>query len=700
MFDKHTFRALLWGLTAFLIIMMIGNRLLPPPPATPPPGTQSPAEGVPPATGVGAPSGRPPSEPGQPQQGGESAAAPVPSHGFAVVDQALAEETVEIGSIPTDGDETGQQNEGDDLYSMRVVLSNVGASVQEVTLPDHLESLDGDEWYKLLEKVEIGNERPLRSLAVEKINIDDKDLILADKKWRVEREDTDEGQTVRFSLGVAKDGEPALRLVRQYTLPRRDEKGLLHDLKVDLTVKNVGQTSHRVIMVYGGGIGIRQIAIRIDGRAVDVGVKQDELVAGQRKTFADIDKVGPGGYEPLYTSDGNPGNRLTWAATANQYFTCTVAPLGRDGTDSPGYIGVVEARPANLTGAAPEVVALSFTTLTERIAPGAVLRYPADVYLGPKSSKSFKQVDRYVARNYFFQISKGYGFCTFVWLVDLMIMLLNGLHFVVRDYGIALIILVLVVRVLLHPITKKGQVNMVRMQKQMGSLGPKMEEIKKKYANDKARQQQETMKLYKDEGVNPMGQMFTCLPMMLQMPIWVALYMSLSNNVLMRHQPFWFTWIRDLTAPDALFSFTPFSLPLFGEITSFNLLPFILGGSMFLQQKLMPKPTPSPTQTKQQKDQAEMMQKMMPMMSIMMLFLFYKAPSGLTLYIMASTIFGTIEQYYIRKHVREQEAAGKFDKKTPREKSPKPRGGFLHKIQKMAEQAQQQQGKRRKPRRT
>jgi YidC/Oxa1 family membrane protein insertase len=220
------------------------------------------------------------------------------------------------------------------------------------------------------------------------------------------------------------------------------------------------------------------------------------------------------------------------------------------------------------------------------------------------------------------------------------------------------------------------------------------------------------MKLYREHGINPATQMLTCLPMMIQMPIWIALFFSLSNNIRMRHQPFHGTWIHDMTAPDALIGFSsPLHVPLFGwEIHAFNLLPILLGVFMYLQQKLQPKPKPNPNATDQQRQQQEMMQKMMPLMSVMMLILFYNAPSGLTLYIMSSSFFGMIEQHLIRRHIKRDEAAGTLHK-PPRAAvvaEPKPRHkppgkmSFIEKLQKMAEDAQKAQPKRpdkRKPRR-
>ena len=303
---------------------------------------------------------------------------------------------------------------------------------------------------------------------------------------------------------------------------------------------------------------------------------------------------------------------------------------------------------------------------------------------------------------------QGFGWCTFTFLVELMIWLLNGLFSIVRDFGVAIMIMVLIVRMLLHPITKKGQVNMVRMQQRMSELAPKIEEIKKKYANDKTRMNQEMMKL----NINPAGQLVTCLPMLIQMPIWIALYLSLQNNIQMRHEPFLFTWVNDLTAPDALYTFsTAMTVPLLGwKIPSLNLLPILVAVFMYTQQKLTPKPKPSPSMTDQQRQQQEMMQKMGPMMSIMMLVIFYKMPAGLNLYIMSSSLFGTIEQWRIRKHIREREEAGTLhkpragDDKGPDSGAKASRGphkpSFWERMQKMAGDAQKtQRTAKAKPRR-
>ncbi|HDY65139.1 MAG TPA: membrane protein insertase YidC, partial [Phycisphaerae bacterium] len=242
----------------------------------------------------------------------------------------------------------------------------------------------------------------------------------------------------------------------------------------------------------------------------------------------------------------------------------------------------------------------------------------------------------------------GCAWCTFSWLmVGLMWLLHFFSSFLFGNYGLAIILLVLIVRVLLHPLTKKSQISMAKMSKAMAALKPQMDKIKEKYANDKAAQQRETMKLYKEHG-NPMANMLGCLPMLLQMPIWIALYSGLNSEVALRHAAFLPFWITDLAAPDQLFSWKE---PLWLIGNSFNLLPILVAVGMFLQTKFNPamaSQSASPDQAQQQK----MMKYMMP---LMMLFIFFKAPSGLNLYIMASTMGGVLEQYFIRRHIREQE---------------------------------------------
>jgi len=446
------------------------------------------------------------------------------------------------------------------------------------------------------------------------------------------------------------------------------------------------------------------MASQHDDRVVDQGVARGAAaVVGARHAFSSVSTSTSGPISIFKLTPGEADARLSWAATANTYFTCTIAPIAPAGVPPNGAADLsavdLDGDPTTLGD-----VTLRFVTSALTLTGGQDVTLATAVYLGEKENAGFRDVPEYRDRNYYYQISQGFGYCTFNWLVELMVLLLDGLRYVVRDYGIAIIILVCIVRALLHPITKKGQVNMVRMQQRMGEFAPKMEEIKRRFGNDKTRQQQEIMQLYREHNINPASQFLTCIPMFIQLPVWAALYLSLSNNIRMRHEPFLFTWVHDLTAPDALYTFaSPITVPLVGwQLPSFNLLPILVTISMYVQTKLQPKPKPNPNMTAEQRAQQDSMQRMMPMMSVMMLFVFYHGPSGLNLYVMFSSLFGALEQWWIRKHIRELEASGRFLKgpaktagddatgKPGGTRPNKPGGGFFGKLQKMAEDAQKQ----------
>ncbi|MCH8241522.1 MAG: YidC/Oxa1 family insertase periplasmic-domain containing protein [Planctomycetes bacterium] len=696
--EKDTLRNLMMAFAVVLVAMWILPRLIPPPPkqAPRPDGAMTPST-------VGAPAGDGRTAPGRSAAGQPEAQAAEPGNGTALtVLEADEERQFSLGSAETNGvDEDSVESP----YRMRLLLSNVGASVESATMTDHAETIDKPDRYKLLGVFEdlVGNRH--RSLAVESITIDDQIVSLHDKKWHTEgphASQDNSGQTIIFRLDIVRDDKPVLKITRTFTLHEQTIDSGRHDLAAEIAIENLADTSQTVIVAYRGGVGVRSLgSIRgPPSQFIDWGIFREGRVDGERQTFDRASKAAAAS-ESLYAiSASEIDTRLSWAATANTYFTCTLAPLNADGSDNAAYLG--RAEPIDLDGSGLSVkdVTIRFITRAQKLDPHATMRYPVAIYIGEKDAKAFKTVEDYKRRNYYYQVSQGYGWCTFTSLVELMIWLLNGLSALTRDFGVAIIILVLIVRTLLHPITKKGQVNMVKMQKKMQELAPKIEEIKKKYANDKARLNQEMMKL----NINPAGQILTCLPMMLQMPIWVALYISLSNNILIRHQgSVLLPWVHDMTVPDALYTFSsPIIIPLLGwSIPAFNLLPLLVAVFMYTQQKLQPKPTPSPNMTDQQRQQQEMMQKMGPIMSIMMLIIFYPMPAGLNLYIMTSSLFGTIEQKRIRAHIKEQEDAGTLLKPKEKEKpitaadKGKPRKpSFMERMQKAVDEAQKKQAQR------
>jgi len=681
---KVLFQAILWSLAAYLLYIMVVGKIFPQQPQVPPgqSTTQPTVQPGEPSTGVAAPS---------PQSGStDQPAIQVPPAPVAQALHAVGAE--EETSFVLGSNEGGERNP----YRARLVLSNIGASIESVLLSDYKDTIDADDRYELL-RLDEDRAKPLRSLPVEKIVVDGVELRLDNVLWRGEKHDRTGSQAVTFECDVQRDEQPILRLTHRFILAPAPADSRRYDLKTELTVLNLSDQPHEVRITQRGPAGIQREDRRIDDRRVNVGIFLDGAVeADDATTFAEVSKnTGP---LDLFESGGQ--GRLWWVAAENKYFAFITTPVNPEGGENPGYVSKASA--ADLDGDAEtedDVVPRLVMQLIS-LSPGGSTLLRMEHYIGPKDRRVFldDRNEDYVRRNYYMLNQDQGMWCTFGWLTELMVTLLNAFYAVVRNYGIAIFLLVLLVRVVLHPITKKTQINMVKMQQSMGKLQPKLEEVKKRYANDKQRLQQETMRVYKEAGVNPAGQIFSCLPMMLQMPIWVALYTSLSNNIAMRHHGFLW-WINDLTAPDALAVFDGgFNLPLIGvltgEITALNLLPLLVGITMYAQQKLMPKAKPPATG---QSDQAAQMQKqmqtMMPLMSVFMVFIFYNMPSGLNLYIMTSSILGALEQWRIRKHVEAEKEKGE-DAPPPldppgQKAPPKPRRpSFLERLAKRADEAQ------------
>ena len=220
-------------------------------------------------------------------------------------------------------------------------------------------------------------------------------------------------------------------------------------------------------------------------------------------------------------------------------------------------------------------------------------------------------------------------------ICKILVKILNMFYGVIPNYGVSILLLTILVKLVLFPLTRKSQMSMVRMQQ----LQPLIAQLKEKHKGDKQKVGQEQMKLFKQHGVNPMS---GCFPILLQMPVFFALFRTLQNSFEMRQAPF-VSWITDLSEPDKLFHL-PFTIPFLGEW--FNILPLIMGVASFVQMKLTPKTTSGDD------PQARMQQKMMQMMPLIFPVILYNFPSGLTLYWTTSTMISIGEQILIRRSVK------------------------------------------------
>ena len=210
--------------------------------------------------------------------------------------------------------------------------------------------------------------------------------------------------------------------------------------------------------------------------------------------------------------------------------------------------------------------------------------------------------------------------------------LLSWLHGLTGNWGWAIVLLTVIVKAILYPVSAAGYKSMARMK----DLGPRMKEMQAQYGNDKQALNQAMMKMYREEKINPMG---GCLPIVLQIPVFLALYWVLLASVELRGSG-WILWIKDLAAPDPWF-----------------ILPLIMMATMFIQVKLNPKPA-DPTQAK--------MMLIMPLVFSVMFFIF---ASGLVLYWLTNNTLSIAQQWWVNKQIDEERAKRKAAKEAKKKSS-------------------------------
>lgn len=249
---------------------------------------------------------------------------------------------------------------------------------------------------------------------------------------------------------------------------------------------------------------------------------------------------------------------------------------------------------------------LRFTTPPLAVMPGAQGEKTFSFYVGPKHIKSLETIAPYL------DLTVDYGILW--WIAKPLFYALDFIHGFVGNWGVAIILLTVLIKALFFYPSAASYRSMAKMRK----VQPKMAELKERYGDNKQKLSSEMMKLYKDEKVNPLG---GCLPILIQMPVFIALYWVLMESVELRHAPF-FLWIQDLSVKDPYF-----------------VLPLIMGATMWIQQKLNPTP-PDPMQAK-----------VMQIMPVFFTFLFLVFPAGLVLYWVVNNTLSIIQQYVITRQI-------------------------------------------------
>lgn len=386
---------------------------------------------------------------------------------------------------------------------------------------------------------------------------------------------------------VRPDGVSVNQTFRFY--PDRYQIDLLVSLRNQSENQIQGNLSAHVGNIPTKATGYRSfvgVALLLDGKLKQLKPKNKEIKAGK-----------------------NLSGQIGWIAYEDKYFMSAIVPDEQEEGSFKG--GLLPSGVLKATYMAPPISLRSQEQASSRFT----------LYLGPRDLSVLKQLGKHL------DLAINFGF--FDIIARPMLFALRFFNKYVKNYGVSIIIITILIKILFWPLTHKSYKSMKDMQK----LQPLMKKIREKYKHDKQQMNKEMMALYKTYKVNPMG---GCLPMAIQIPVFIALYNVFGKSIELRHAPF-MLWINDLSAPDRLFSF-PFELPLMSPPYGIPVLTLLMGATMFITQKMTPMSMGDPTQAK-----------VMQFLPLFFTFIFINFPSGLVLYWLVNNILQIGQQYRIKK---------------------------------------------------
>jgi YidC/Oxa1 family membrane protein insertase len=429
-------------------------------------------------------------------------------------------------------------------------------------------------------------------------------------------------------------------------------------LKIDFTLDVAPGKIIRSLVFYGDSY-IVENSVDLQNMEHAIPQRGFEFVWGKGVRFQEknsIDEAGDahamvvmnGDVKELDAKDDDKVNssetgKIDYTAIKNKYFTAAIIPHNFDGTvDVTGNRKHIQDQGIN-----------EFYSMSYRIPyRGGNVKQDFTVYMGPID---FKIISKYGLER---TINFGWWIIRYIGQY-FMVPLFNLIHNFIPNYGIAIIIFSILIKFLLYPLT----IGQMKSSYKMKLLQPEMEKIRQKFESDPTKQQQETMKLYSEYGLNPMG---GCLPMLLQMPIMYALWSVLRSNIDLRQSTF-ILWITDLSMPDNI---VHFGFSILG-ISAISGLALLMGITMFIQQKM------TVTDPRQQT--------MVYIMPVMFLFMFSSFPAGLNLYYFMFNVLSIAQQYWMNNFAPNRPTLEDL------RKAPKKEGWLQKKMREAQEMAAQQQ---------
>ncbi|MFO0375563.1 MAG: YidC/Oxa1 family membrane protein insertase [bacterium] len=634
-------------------------------------------------------------------------------------------------------------------YFMRVAFSHVGAGIDELRLARQYDKIGKGKQGEVLQRKErvkipavdsAGNateiERVMVPMAMYGVSIDGQYVPLGGSQLDPIWNEAAPGAFVAEIIDGA--GKPVARVERVWKLATESFDLELQQRLVNLTDRALTVVWHQAgpadlpigVIRYGGDVRRVRLGylpsptINPDGQVV-ISPSNGTAMKSHANVLGEFNP-GTGQWnevvlwpQPATTTDQLS---LSWAAVTNRYFAVAMhampglQPKRADGKDDKSWRWVRQIDRVVLSGGAGTTSDLAKTAVMNlrlegqpvQVAAGATMDTSVGVYAGPISPRPLRAGEQTRAVGLDGLVIYTFGgpcaFCTFQSVAYLLRWYLGVVHdYLVFDWAMAIILLVFTVRLILHPVQKWSQINLKRFGKQMQKVAPKQAALKEKYGNDPKRFREEVARLMAEEKIN-YGGALGCLPLLLQMPIWIALYAMIFFAFELRHEGAFYglfqmvghpTFLADLAEPDMLIplgiSFhVPLLSSLMGPIEGINLIPLLMGVVFYYQQKTMTPPTAGPMSP-----EMEMQMKITKFMMIFMFPLFmYNAPAALSLYFMTNSLLAIFESKQITatfdRQEKEREEAEKLmtpaQRRAAAEQAKAGKPGFFARMQTMMEQ--------------
>ncbi len=543
----------------------------------------------------------------------ETPAASVPSPAVPPPATAVASETAAaVSSGPGTGAGLAAQTAAsEELHVLaneflKVTFTTRGGAIKEVQLLKHAESLGSDRRYTF----RASGQLPMLGLAYP--SPDGKAAEFAPAYQLVNKSDHE----ITFSY----DAGEGMKLVRSYRLDAVTEGAAPYTIVHSTRFENSSAAERTFVkLLLNVGTAPAETVADPTNSYLNFGAYDGKDVEFKNLTQfkASSGLLGMGAH-PATEQFFDYSRSVVWAAVKNQFFAAVLTP------EKPaiGYISRPAQLPAEGEHPALEAITGSLVFDAQPIPAGKSRSLDASLYIGPKEYNRLASIggDKHQGQDLLMQ----FGWFGFVSRFTLKI--LHLIHSVVGNYGVSIILITLFVRLCIWPITAIA----TRTSKKMAKLSEPLKQLREKHKDDPARLQKEMMELYKSHGVNPAA---GCLPMFIQIPIFIGFFYMLKTNSELRFESF--LWIKDLSQPEHLFSWG-MNLPVLG--THFNLLPLLMGVSMHYQMKATPMTTTD-----------EMQQKIFKMFPYIFTCVSWTFASGLVIYWTVSNSFAIFQTWYMNR---------------------------------------------------